>query len=284
MAITAADVKKLRDKTGAPMMDCKAALEEAGGDFAKAEQILREKGKAAATKKAGRATGEGIAKFVASDDGKKVAGVVVECETDFVAKNDDFKTMVDKLARGFLAAGKAGNDVVIDGRTAADIVVDAVNVIRENIQLRFAEVFTTPGVFGVYNHHTGKVASMVELSGDSKNIKAVGEQLGIQAVGLGATFLKKEDVPKDVIDKEIEIETNRAIEEGKDPKIAENIARGRVNKEFFQRQVLLEQMFYSDGKKSVGTYVQEEAKAGGGSIEVLRFLKVEVGQFGGDDA
>ncbi len=283
MAITAADVKKLRDKTDAPMMDCKAALEEAGGDMAKAEQILREKGKSAAAKKAGRATGEGIAKFVTSDDGKSVAGVVVECETDFVAKNDDFKTMVDKLARGFLAAGKAGQDVVIDGNTAADIVVDAVNIIRENIQLRFAEVYKTDGVFSVYNHHTGKVAAMVELSGDAKNIRTAGEQLGIQAVGLGATFLKKDDVPKDVIDKEIEIETKRAIDEGKEPNIAENIARGRVNKEFFQRQVLLEQMFYADNKKNVTAYIQEEAKSGGGSINVVRFQKVEVGQFGGDE-
>ncbi|MBS1710070.1 MAG: translation elongation factor Ts [Armatimonadetes bacterium] len=283
MAISAADVKKLRDKTDAPMMDCKAALEEADGDMAKAEQILREKGKSAAAKKAGRATGEGIAKFVATDDGKSVAGVVVECETDFVAKNDDFKTMVDKLARGFLAAGKAGNDVVIDGKTAADIIVDAVNIIRENIQLRYSEVFTTTGTFGVYNHHTGKVAAMVELSGDSKNIKDIGEQLGIQAVGLSATFLNKEDVPQDIIEKEIEIQTNRAIEEGKDPKMAENIARGRVNKEFYQSQVLMEQVFYADNKKNVTAYVNEEAKAGGGSVKVEKYVKIEVGQFGGDE-
>ena len=283
MAISAADVKKLRDKTDAPMMDCKAALEEAGGDMEKAEQILREKGKSAAQKKAGRATGEGIAKFVASDDGKSVAGVVVECETDFVARNDDFKTMVDKLARGFLAAGKAGNDVVIDGKTAADMIVDAVNVIRENIQLRFAEVFTTGGAFGVYNHHTGKTAAMVELHGDANNLKAVGEQLGIQVVGLSPSFLKKEDVPQDVIEKEIEIQTNRAIEEGKDAKMAENIARGRVNKEFFQQSVLLEQTFYADNKKNVTAYINEEAKTGGGSITVDRYMKIEVGQFGGGD-
>lgn len=283
MAISAADVKRLRDETDAPMMDCKAALEEAGGDFEKAKQVLREKGKAAAQKKAGRATGEGIAKFVASDDGKTVAGVVVECETDFVAKNDDFKTMVDKLARGFLAAGKAGNDVVIDGKTAADVIVDAVNVIRENIQLRFAEVYTTDGEFGVYNHHTGKAAATVELHGDASNKKTVGEQLGIQVVGLSPAFLKKEDVPQDVIEKEIEIQTNRAIEEGKDPKMAENIARGRVNKEFYQQSVLLEQVFYADNKKNVNTYVAEQAKAGGGSISVDKFIKIEVGQFGGDE-
>ncbi|MBX3111352.1 MAG: translation elongation factor Ts [Fimbriimonadaceae bacterium] len=282
MAISAADVKRLRDETDAPMMDCKAALEESGGDFEMARQILREKGKAAAQKKAGRATGEGIAKYVASDDGKSVAGVVVECETDFVAKNDDFKTMVDKLARGFLAAGKAGGDVVIDGKTADEIIVDAVNIIRENIQLRYAEVSTTDGGFGVYNHHTGKTAAVVELHGDSKNLQAVGEQLGIQVVGLSPTFLKKEDVPQDVIEKEIEIQKNRAVEEGKDPKMAENIAKGRVNKEFYQHSVLMEQVFYADNKKNVSTYVAEEAKAGGGSLTVDKFVKIEVGQFGGD--
>lgn len=273
------EVKQLRAETDAPMMECRAALIEAEGDYEKAKQILREKGKTAAAKRAGRTTSEGIAKFVVAPDGKTAVGLVVESETDFVAKNESFKELVDKLANGMLAAGAAGADVVVDGEPASAHIEKAVAVIRENIVLKKAVFLKAKdGVIAVYNHHDGKKASAVEVSGSASNLKDAGFQVAIQTVAFSPIFLKKEDVPQDVIQKEIEIETERAINEGKTKEIAEKAAQGRVNKEFYQAQVLLEQPMYTDAKKSVSAYLAEEGKVGGGPISVLQFVRLEVGQ------
>ena len=279
MSISASEVKKLREETDAPMMECKAALEEAGGDFDKAKSILREKGQAAAAKRADRTTSEGIARFVVSADGKTAIGVVIESETDFVAKNDSFKALVDQVANGMLAAGSAGADTVVDGKTVAQLIEDAVAVIRENIVLKKAVLLSsTGGIFAVYNHHDSKKASAVEVSGNASNLKDAGFQVAIQAVAFPPNYLKKEDVPQDIIQKEIEIETQRAINEGKPAEIAEKAAQGRVNKEFYQSQVLLEQPMYTDAKKTVSAYLAEEGKVGGGPISVLQYVSLAVGQ------
>ncbi|MBS1714715.1 MAG: translation elongation factor Ts [Armatimonadetes bacterium] len=278
MSISASDVKKLREETDAPMMECKAALEEAGGDFDKAKAILREKGQAAAAKRADRSTSEGIAKFVAAEDGKTAVGVIIESETDFVAKNDTFKALVDQIANGMLAAGSAGADTVVDGKPVSQLLEEAVAVIRENIVLKKAVLLkSTGGVFAVYNHHDSKKAAAVEVSGNASNLKDAGFQVAIQTVAFSPSFLKKEDVPQDVIAKEIEIETQRAINEGKSAEIAEKAAQGRVNKEFYQAQVLLEQPMYTDAKKSVSAYLAEEGKVGGGPITVLQYERIAVG-------
>lgn len=277
--INASDVKRLRDETDAPMMECKSALVEANGDFDKAKEILREKGQAAAAKRAGRSTSEGIAKFVVAPDGKTAVGIIVESETDFVAKNDSFKELVAKLADGMLAAGEASADTVVDGETVASHIEKAVAVIRENIVLKKALLLkSTEGVIAVYNHHDAKKASAVEVIGSASNLKDAGYQVAIQTVAFSPVFLKKEDVPQDVIENEIRIETERAINEGKPKEIAEKAAQGRVNKEFYQTQVLLEQPMYTDAKKSVSTYLAEEGKVGGGPISVLQFVRLEVGQ------
>lgn len=277
--ISAADVKRLREETDAPMMECKGALEEAGGDFNKAKEILREKGQAAAAKRAGRSTSEGIAKFVVSPDGKTAIGLVIECETDFVAKNDNFKALADKLANGMLEAGAVSPDTLVDGETVASHIEKAIAVIRENIQLKKAELLKAgEGVIAVYNHHDAKKASAVEVVGAASNAKDAGYQVAIQTVAFSPAFLKKEDVPQDVIENEIRIETERAINEGKPKEIAEKAAQGRVNKEFYQTQVLLEQPMYTDAKKSVSAYLAEEGKVGGGPISVVQFVRLEVGQ------
>lgn len=272
MTITAQDVKALRDATDAPMMECKAALVEANGDMDRAKQILREKGAATAAKKADRATNQGIAKIVVSDDGKSAAGIVVECETDFVSGNDDFKAMVDSLVNGFLAAGKAGEDVEVGGLTVRQHIDEAVGKIRENIQLK-ASVFMTAsdGEFAAYNHHDGKWASIVEFNGD----RNAASKVATQVVAYKPTFLKKEDVPADVVAKEIETETNRALQEGKPQNVAENIAKGRVNKEFFQAAVLLEQLIYVDNKTKVTDYL---AQNGGSTVSMFKLLRVGGGE------
>ena len=129
----------------------------------------------------------------------------------------------------------------------------------------------------IYNHHTGKSAAAVEIAGDAKNLKETGFQVAIQTVANPPQFLHKEEVPSDIIEKEIATETQRAINDGKDQKIAEGIARGRVNKEYFQQQVLLEQPYYVDSKRSVGQFVSDEAKTGGGQIQILKYVLLAVG-------
>lgn len=270
MAITAQDVKKLRDLTDAPMMDCKRALEEAGGDLDRAKEILREKGAAAGAKKAGRTTKEGIAKFVVSDDGKTAAGIIVECETDFVSRNEDFKAMVNNLVNGFLAAGEAGPDVVVDGKPVSEHIADAVGRIRENIQLRAAEIVTVvDGKLAAYNHHDGKFASVVAYTGE----KEAAEKIAVHVVAFKPPFLKKEEISQELIDREYEFQKKRALDEGKPENIAENMAKGRINKEFFQEQVLLEQLIYLDNKTKITDYL---AQNGGG--EIKHFLLLAVGQ------
>ncbi|MCE2938829.1 MAG: translation elongation factor Ts [Armatimonadota bacterium] len=279
MAISASDVKRLREETDAPMMECKVALEEAGGDFEKAKAILREKGQSAAAKRSGRSTSEGVAKFVVSADGKTAVGVVLESETDFVSNNDGFRKLVDTLANGLLSApadavnGDA-NNVSIDGKTVAELVTEGVALFRENIQLTQAVKLETDGAIGVYNHHTGKQAAVVMVSGDAANAGEVATKGAIQAVAMGATYLTKAEVPQDIIAQEMELETQRAINDGKPAEMAAKIAEGRVNKEFFKSQVLLEQPFLEDESKSTAQFLKEMAQ---GTAEVTGFKRLTVG-------
>ncbi|GAB4121773.1 MAG: translation elongation factor Ts [Fimbriimonadaceae bacterium] len=279
MAISASDVKRLREETDAPMMECKVALEEAGGDFEKAKAILREKGQSAAAKRSGRSTSEGVAKFVVSADGKSAVGVVLESETDFVSNNEGFRKLVDTLANGLLnAPADAVNgdvhSVSIDGKTVAELVTEGVALFRENIQLTQAVKLETDGAIGVYNHHTGKQAAVVMVSGDATNAAEVATKCAIQAVAMGATYLTKAEVPQEIIAREMELETQRAINDGKPAEMAAKIAEGRVNKEFFKSQVLLEQPFLEDESKSTAQFLKEMAQ---GTVEVTGFKRITVG-------
>jgi elongation factor Ts len=279
MAISASDVERLREETDAPMMECKVALEEAGGDFEKAKAILREKGQSAAAKRSGRSTSEGVAKFVVSADGKTAVGVVLESETDFVSNNDGFRKLVDTLANGLLSAPADAvngdvNNVSIDGKTVAELVTEGVALFRENIQLTQAVKLETDGAIGVYNHHTGKQAAVVMVSGDAANAGEVATKGAIQAVAMGATYLTKAEVPQDIIAQEMELETQRAINDGKPAEMAAKIAEGRVNKEFFKSQVLLEQPFLEDESKSTAQFLKEMAQ---GTAEVTGFKRLTVG-------
>lgn len=280
MEITASLVKQLRDETDAPMMECKAALQEAGGDFDKAKAVLREKGKAAAAKRADRSTSEGIALFVTDGSGTVAAGVVVECETDFVAKNESFQKLVGEIAANFVENVPADdpNQTPMNGKTVGEVVQEAVAVIRENIVLKKAVRLAEGKPVAIYNHHDKKKASAVVLDGTADNLRDAGFQVAIQTVAFPPQFLNRDEVPVDVVSKEIEIETQRAINEGKPADIAAKAAQGRVNKEFFATAVLLEQAMYSDQKKSVTQYLQEEGKAGGGPISVLKYTYLAVGQ------
>jgi elongation factor Ts len=247
MEIDAKLVMKLRAETDAPVMECKAALTEAGGDYEKAKQILREKGKAAVAKRADRATGAGVAMFVADADNTNVGGVLLESETDFVAKNPDFIATAEQIATAYInqdpgsdpLAAKAGD------KTVGTLVEESVAKIRENIKVSQA-VHLSGSKVAVYVHHDKTKAAAVVLEGDSPNLLEAGQKLATQCVASDPKYIYKEEVPQDIIDKEIETETQRAINEGKNADVAANVAKGRVNKEFFQAQVLLEQPFYLD--------------------------------------
>ena len=262
---TAQDVKKLREDTDAPMMECKAALDEAGGDFDKAKNILREKGKAAAAKRTDRTTAAGVVALAANADATVVGGVVLECETDFVARNEDFIALAQHIAELYR------DNESVDEATVKEIVEGAVAKIRENIKLTKSVRLTSTSAISTYVHHDRTKGSAVVSEGPPSD--AV-RKVAIQIVAFPPEVLKKEELSQEKLAAEIEIETHRAINEGKDEKLARNIATGRVNKEFIKRAVLLEQPFYIDPSKTVAQYLAEEAKG----INLVSFAYLAVGQ------
>jgi elongation factor Ts len=262
---SAADVKKLREDTDAPMMECKAALDEADGNFDRAKEILREKGKAAAAKRSGRTTSAGVVAFAVSDDLTVAGGVVVECETDFVARNEDFVAIAQELAE------LVRDNTEVPTEKIAEITESAVAKIRENIKVTRTWRSAAAGKVLTYVHHDKTKGAAVIVEGEtSDDVRKV----AIQAVAFPPEVLKKEDLSQEKIDAEIETETKRAIAEGKDEKIARNIAAGRVNKEFIKTAVLLEQPFYGDPSKSTGQFLAESAKG----ATVTGFVYLAVGQ------
>ncbi len=268
---SAKDVMKLREETDAPMMECKQALNEAEGDYARAKEILREKGKAAAGKKAGRATSAGVVAVSASEDGKTVGAVVVESETDFVSKNPDFVAMAQKIADYVRDNGGAENPMENDHlkEMAAEIVAK----FRENVQITQAVQVKADAPIASYVHFDNSKGSLVVSEGENAGSEAI-RKVAVHVVSLPPEVIHKEDLSQEMLDKEIEIETQRAVNEGKDEKIARNIAQGRVNKEYVKKAALMEQPFYADSSKSVAQYLAESAKG----TKVTRFVYLAVGQ------
>lgn len=258
---TAQDVKKLREETDAPMMECKSALDEADGDFARAKEILREKGKAQAGKKAGRATGAGVAAFAVGNGA--VAGVVLETETDFVSRNEGFVELAQKAADALLADGNAD---------LGSFATDAVASFRENAQLGKTIRKDAPGVVSTYVHHDKTKGAAVIGQGDAEALR----QVAIQVVSLPPSVVSKDQLSQEELDREFVVEKQRAINEGKPENIAENIARGRINKEFVKEKVLLEQPFFKDASKSVGQWLAETAK--GTTVTDFIYLGLGMGE------
>ncbi len=271
---TAQDVKRLREDTDAPMMECKAALDEADGDFDKAKQILREKGKAAAGKRAGRATSAGVVAMSVHHDHNVIGAVVLESETDFVARNEDFIALAQELAEIFLHNDPGADPMAIKhgDKSVADLVEGGVALFRENIKLTKALRLTSENQLCSYVHHDLTKGSVVEVVGDA-TVRELGRSVAIQVVAFPPEVVSKEQLSQEMLDREIEIETQRAINDGKPEAIAKNIAQGRVNKEFVNKAVLLEQAFYVDPTKSVKQYIAETAKG----AEVKNFVYLAVG-------
>ncbi len=298
MEISAALVKKLRDDTDAPVMECKRALQKAADELgngpveekllARSKEILREAGKVAAGKRAGRTVGHGTVALACSDDGKTSAAVLLQCETDFVSANDDFRAMAQRFAGFFLdeEPGENPETQTLDGRPISGHIEDAVLKMRENIQLGGAKRVSTGGVIGNYLHHDKSKAALVALECESVDeaVQDLAKQLAMQVVAFAPDYINRDQVESDRVSKEKELQKQRAIKEGKPADIAEKIAEGRVNKEFFQQVVLLDQAWFADQKKKARDVVEETAKAAGCEIRVTRIVRLGAGQPGVDSS
>lgn len=284
MAFTAKDVKVLRERTSCGMMDCKKALAEVDGDMEKAVEILREKGLAAVSKKAGRIAAEGIVVSVVDKD-KKV-GVVLEVnsETDFVAKNDKFVDFVNNVAKTIIDEKPADVEALLtktcanSDKTVQEELHDKIVTIGENMKIRRFEILE--GDLVSYVHGNGRIGVMVKFDTDvaSKDgFEEYGKDIAMQIAAAVPQYLYKEDVPSETIEKEKEILTAQAINEGKPAKIAEKMVMGRIGK-FYKEICLLEQPFVKDGDKTVIKHTDDVAKELGGSIKIDKFVRFEKGE------
>jgi elongation factor Ts len=281
MAITAQQVKALREKTGAGMMDCKKALTEAGGDEEQAVAWLREKGLAKAKKRADRATTEGLISQKIGDS----AAVMIEvmCETDFVAKSDKFQDFVAKATSLAFENNPETPDQLLamsidSGKTLNDDLNEMIAVLGESIQMGsiIRLELQGPGAFGSYVHSNGKIGVLVEFGTEkdasSEEFQEIAKGVAMQVAALSPLCVRSEEVPADMLEKEKEIYRKQALDEGKPPEIAEKIVEGRMNK-YFKEVCLLDQPFVKDDKKSVDQIVKSFDK----DITVRRFVRMELG-------
>lgn len=262
MKITAAEVNKLRKQTGAGMMDCKKALVEAEGDFDKAIDILRKKGQKVAAKRSDREASEGVVLAKTNDAANMGAILVLNCETDFVAKNEDFVKLAENILDAAISAGVNSIEEVKalaypgSEMTIEDKIVEQTGVIGEKLELSSYEKVEADSVVA-YIHPGNKLASIVGLN--KGNYNDLGRDIAMQIAAMAPVAIDQDGVPQDVIDREIEVGKDQAIQAGKPADLAEKIARGRLNK-FFQENTLLNQAFIKDNKKSIKQHLGEADK------------------------
>ena len=285
MEITASMVKELRDKTNAGMMDCKKALKETNGDIEKAIVYLREKGLLQAAKKSSRIASEGLTTALISADEKKGVVIEVNSETDFVAKNEEFKSFVEETAKAVLNNEpkdlEALKAVVLnDGKTVEEALTDKIAKIGENMSLRrFSQVKVDNGVVVEYIHGGGKISVLVALEseGDKEALKVLGKDLAMQIAAMSPKYISMEDVDAEFIAQEKEILTAQALNEGKPQNIVEKMVEGRLNKEL-KEICLLEQAFVKDADLTVKKVISDTAKKLGSDIKVADVIRYEVGE------
>ncbi|MFA9381386.1 MAG: translation elongation factor Ts [Acetanaerobacterium sp.] len=286
MAFTAKDVALLREKTGCGMMDCKKALAASEGDMDKAMETLREKGLAAATKKAGRIAAEGVV-YAAVNDAKNIGTVIeINAETDFVAKNDSFQAFVETCATIVIEQNPADVEALaackVPGGTGTveELLREKILTIGENIKIRrFARA---EGVLTTYVHGGGRIGVMVTFDTTPEiaakpEFEVFAKDIAMQVAAATPTYLNKGDVPADQIAKEKEILTAQAINEGKPANIAEKMVIGRINK-YYKEVCLVEQPFVKNGDFSVVQYAENTGKELGGKIVITGFVRFEKGE------
>ncbi len=261
MAITAADVSKLRKSTGAGMMDCKKALTEAEGDFDKAVEIIRKKGQAIANKRADRETTEGVVLAKVTADKKRGALIVLNCETDFVAKNESYVDFAMSILDVAIAENPADLEALkaleINGRPVAELIAEQTGVIGEKLDLAAYETISAESV-AAYIHAGNKLATLVGFN-QADIDEQVGKDVAMQAAAMAPVAVDADSVPADIKEKELEIGKEMARNEGKPEAMLEKIAMGRLNK-FFKESTLMEQAFVKDNKLSIKQYLDNTSK------------------------
>ena len=293
MAITAQQVKELRELTDCGIMDCKKALTESDGDIEKAKAWLREKGMAKAEKKSTRVAAEGAVASVIADDGKSGCLVEVNVETDFAANTDKFKNFVNAIGAQIMATKPADIDALKASalyndasKTVEVFTKEAIADISENVSVRrFAQYeVSANGAVASYIHAGGKVGVLVEFAVADESVitsdafKAFAKDIGMQIAASNPTWVAQADVPQEEIDKEVAIITNKALEEGKPEKIiADRIVPGQI-KNFYKINVLEDQEFVKDDEKTVAQYIASASKDLGTEISVVRFTNYKLGE------
>jgi len=290
MAVTAAMIKELREISGAGMVDCKNALNESDGDMGKAVEILREKGMAAAVKKAGRIASEGLVYAYVADDNSAAVLVEVNSETDFVAKNSDFKSYVDLVAKQALSSGAASMDEFFGetwngdaSLTVKEALSQKIAVIGENLNIRRFEKYTAGdnSVFVTYIHGGGRVAVLLELvcASAGEAVVEAGKNVCMQIAAMSPRFVGRHEISEEFIEHERTILMQQALNEGKPEAIAKKMVEGRLNKQL-KEFCLLEQEYVKgeDDKTTVGKYLENAAKAADTEITVKRFMRYETGE------
>ena len=289
--ITSQMVKELREMTQAGMMDCKKALVEAEGDMEKAVEWLREKGLAAAAKKAGRIAAEGVVASYITDDAKIGVVVEVNCETDFVAKTDNFINFSKNVAKHIAMANPADVDALMnqkfvddETKTVTDLVSEATVSIGEKISIRrFARYETNKGAVESYIHMGGKIGVLLLVENDNaetianETFKTFYHDVALQIAAAKPSYVKKEEVPAENLAKEREILRAQALNEGKPEKIVDKMVDGRIQK-YYKEVCLVEQPFVKDGDKSIAQLTAEVAKEIGANINIVSFERFERGE------
>ncbi|WP_300279649.1 translation elongation factor Ts [Peptacetobacter sp.] len=284
MAITAAMVKELREATGAGMMDCKKALTETDGDMEKAVDVLREKGLAKAAKKADRIAAEGLVAIEMNEDNTVASVVEVNSETDFVAKNEDFKEFVKLVSKMALNTEKETVEELLteeaeEGNDLQTVLNNKVAKIGEKLDFRrFAKV-STNGQLAGYIHGAGKIAVLVEMEteGRDEKILNLGKDVAMQVAAMNPKYVSRDDVDAEYIAHETEVLTQQALNEGKPANIVEKMVKGRLEKEL-KEVCLLEQPFVKDPDFTVKKLVEAVAKEVGSEIKVVNVVRFEVGE------
>lgn len=270
--ITANMVKELREQTGAGMLDCKKALTETNGNMEEAITWLREKGISKAAKKLSRIAAEGLA--YAETSGNKAVIVEINSETDFVAKNVEFQTLVKNIASTILNSNVTNNEEALalefEGKTLNDLIVERIATIGEKLSFRRFSLVEKQDdeVFGTYSHMGGKIVTLVVLKGNNEELA---KDVAMQVAAMRPLYLNRDQVPNEVIDKERTILTEQAENEGLDPNKIPMIVNGRLNK-FYEEVCLVDQNFVKENKMKVSKYVENN------NSEILSFVRFEVGE------
>ncbi|RAU83818.1 translation elongation factor Ts [Pontibacter arcticus] len=277
MAITAQDVNKLRQETGAGMMDCKKALTEANGDFEAAKDILRKAGQKIASKRADNVTSEGIVLTQVSEDGKSGKVVAIACETEPVSKVEDFKTLAQAVLNAAVSTNAASKEELLatpqaDGRALEDHITDLMGKIGEKIDVVSYQTVTADQVVA-YNHSNGKLGVLVALNNtNGTDVTEVGKDVAMQIAAMKPIALDKDGVDSATIEREIEIGKEQARAEGKPENMLEKIAQGKLNK-FYKESTLLNQEFVKDSSLTIAQLLEKTSKG----LTVSEFKRVAIG-------